>query len=177
MRQSAHWAALITALGGSLTLCYSDYTLDAGTAQLAHPPLIAAALFWLAEFAIAALTNALDRGLLAAPAIALIGFGLVHSHVPFQLAWHKSKDAFDGAAAEVRRDPQAAPKFHQTLGPWEIDLVQTEPGSSAVYFEVAGDGPDRPVFANVPGGERAGWGSYRDCERIEGDWYRCVWRF
>jgi hypothetical protein len=177
LRQSAHWAALVTCVAGSLALCYGESVLDPGMAQLAYPPLIAAGLFWLAELVLAAAAGTRDRGLIAVPAIALLGFGLVCSDFPFRLAWHNSKDAFDRAAAELRQHPQNAPNFHRKLGMWEIDTVQAEPSSEALYFEVAGDEPDRPVFASIPGGKLADWGSYRDCKNIAGDWQRCVWRF
>ncbi|ADG98685.1 hypothetical protein Srot_2234 [Segniliparus rotundus DSM 44985] len=177
LRHSAHWAALLTCAAGVLALCYGESVLDPGAPQLASTPLIAAGLFWLAELVLAAMSGALDRGLIAAPAVALLGFGLVCSDFPFRLAWHSSKGAFDSAAAELRQHPQEIPGFHGKLGMWEIDAVQAEPSSQALYFEVAGEEPDRPVFANVPGDKPADWGSYRDCADIAGDWQRCVWRF
>ena len=177
LRQSAHWAALVTCVAGCLALCYSDYAADQGAAQLAYPPLVAAGLFWLAEFALAALSGAWGRGLVAVPVIALAALALVLAHVPFWIAWQKSRDAFDNAAAELRRHPENAPAFHRSLGAWEIDAAQMEPGSGALYFEAAGDEPNRPVFANAPDAQVADWGSYRDCEKIKDDWYRCVWRF
>jgi hypothetical protein len=177
LQHTLHWAAMLTCVVGCVVLCYADYTLDAGARQLAYPPLVAAGLFWLGELALGSLVATAGRELAAVPLVALTAFGLVHFHLLFALRWPASEGAFDAALADLKQHPEKAQDFHRKLGMWEIDLVQGDPGSDTVYFEVAGDEPDRPVFAHTLDGQSADWGSYHDCRRIDRGWQRCVWRF